>query len=155
MFWCLATVLFQPPALFPMFGRGLGSYLKQYSTIQCSKASTKPVQPCVPSPRCVHYPVMAASVVSLIQHVRLLLLQANVGPWVRLAEETGALIKWWRVKEDPPFPTSMDDLHQLLTDKTKIVALPHVSNLLGEVLDIAAVVRAVRDGPAGPSTSAA
>lgn len=43
----------------------------------------------------------------------------------------------------------MEDLQQLLTDKTKIVALPHVSNLLGEVLDIAAVVRAVRDGPAG------
>ena len=77
------------------------------------------------------------------------LLQANAGPWVRLAEETGALIKWWRVKEGPPFSTSMDDLQLLLTDKTKIVALPHVSNLLGEVYDVAAVVKAVRNGPAG------
>lgn len=49
----------------------------------------------------------------------------------------------------------MDDLHHLLSDKTKIVALPHVSNLLGEVLDIAAVVKAVRDGPAGQCLSAA
>ncbi|KAL3161934.1 hypothetical protein ABBQ38_009016 [Trebouxia sp. C0009 RCD-2024] len=78
--------------------------------------------------------------------------EANAGPWVRLAEETGAVVKWWRVKECPPFSTSMEDLQQLLTDKTKIVALPHVSNLLGEVLDIAAVVRAVRDGPAGGTT---
>ena len=43
----------------------------------------------------------------------------------------------------------MDDLKQLLTDKTKIVALPHVSNLLGEVYDVAAVVKAVRSSPAG------
>lgn len=95
------------------------------------------------------------SSVCLIHPQRLLLLQANAGPWVRLAEETGAVVKWWRVKECPPFSTSMEDLQQLLTDKTKIVALPHVSNLLGEVLDIAAVVRAVRDGPAGQLASAA
>ena len=43
----------------------------------------------------------------------------------------------------------MEDLQELLTDKTKIVALPHVSNLLGEVYDVAAVVNAVRSSPAG------
>ena len=77
------------------------------------------------------------------------LFQANAGPWVRLAEETGALVKWWRVKEGPPFSTSMNNLQELLTAKTKIVALPHVSNLLGEVMDVAAVVKAVRNSPAG------
>lgn len=82
----------------------------------------------------------------------LLLIQANAGPWVRLAEETGALVKFWRVKDSPPFSTSVDDLRQLLTDKTKIVALPHVSNLLGEVYDVAAVVKAVRSSPAGQCT---
>lgn len=85
----------------------------------------------------------------------LLLLQANAGPWVRLAEETGAVVKWWRVKGEPPFSTSMDDFQQLLTAKTKIVALPHVSNLLGEVLDMAAVVKAVRNCPAGWYSSTA
>ena len=79
----------------------------------------------------------------------LLLLQANAGPWVRLAEETGAVVKWWRVKGEPPFSTSTDEFQQLLTEKTKIVALPHVSNLLGEVLNVAAVVKAVRNCPAG------
>ena len=74
---------------------------------------------------------------------------------MRLAEETGALVKWWRVKGGPPFSTSLDDLKGLLTDKTKVVALPHVSNLLGEVMDLPAVVKAVRAGPAGDTKLAA
>ena len=76
-------------------------------------------------------------------------LQANAGPWVRLAEETGASVKWWRAREAPACVSSIDDLKDLLSSKTCIVALPHVSNILGEVMDVAAVVKAVRDGPAG------
>ena len=75
--------------------------------------------------------------------------QANAGPWVRLAEDTGAAVKWWRVSGEPPFATSIADLKGLLSDKTKIVALPHVSNVLGEVMDMHTVVRAVRSAPAG------
>ena len=76
-------------------------------------------------------------------------MQANAGPWVRLAEETGAQVLWWRVSGTPPFSTSISDLQNLLSNKTKIVALPHVSNLLGEVVDVDAVVKAIRQGPAG------
>lgn len=76
-------------------------------------------------------------------------LQANAGPWVRLAEETGATVKWWKAREAPACASSVDDLKDLLSSKTRIVALPHVSNILGEVMDMAAVVKAVRDGPAG------
>jgi selenocysteine lyase/cysteine desulfurase len=79
-------------------------------------------------------------------------MQANAGPWVRLAEETGALVKWWRVSDTPPFSTSLSDLKKLLSDKTKIVAFPHVSNLLGEVVDVAAAVKMIRAGPAGQLT---
>ena len=43
----------------------------------------------------------------------------------------------------------MDDLKGLLTDKTRIVAVPHVSNMLGEVLDLDTAVQLVRSGPAG------
>lgn len=76
-------------------------------------------------------------------------MQANAGPWVRLAEETGAQVLWWWVSDHPPFSTSISDLKNLLSNKTKIVALPHVSNLLGEVVDVDAVVKAIRQGPAG------
>lgn len=80
-------------------------------------------------------------------------MQANAGPWVRLAEETGALLKWWRVSEAPPFSTSLSDLKKLLSNKTKIVAFPHVSNLLGEVVDVGAAVKMIQAGPAGQLTS--
>ena len=76
-------------------------------------------------------------------------LQANAGPWVRLAEETGAVVKWWKAREAPACVSLVEDLQQLLSDKTRIVALPHVSNILGEVMDVAAIVKAVRSGPAG------
>ncbi|DBB10346.1 TPA: hypothetical protein ACH3X3_001906 [Trebouxia sp. C0006] len=78
--------------------------------------------------------------------------EANAGPWVRLAEETGALVKWWRVSDSPPFSTSLSDLKKLLSSKTKIVAFPHVSNLLGEVVDVGAAVKMIRAGPAGDET---
>ena len=68
---------------------------------------------------------------------------------MRLAEETGATVKWWKVREAPACASSVDDLKDLLSSKTRLVALPHVSNILGEVMDVAAVVKAVRDGPAG------
>ncbi len=76
-------------------------------------------------------------------------MQANAGPWVRLAEETGALVKWWHVSDTPPFSTSLSDLKKLLSHKTKIVAFPHVSNLLGEVVDVGAAVKMIRAGSAG------
>ena len=82
-----------------------------------------------------------------------LIMQANAGPWVRLAQETGSTVKWWRVSAEPPFATSMDDLKGLLTDKTRIVAVPHVSNMLGEVLDLDTAVQLVRSGPAGDGSN--
>lgn len=63
--------------------------------------------------------------------------EANVGPWVRLAKH-GIKIKWWRL--DPgSMTTPIAGLESLLTDRTKILAFPHVSNLLGEILDVKAI----------------
>ncbi|MDJ0523109.1 MAG: aminotransferase class V-fold PLP-dependent enzyme [Planctomycetota bacterium] len=69
--------------------------------------------------------------------------EANVGPWLRL-ERQGARIRWWRV--DPETGSSpLEGLHEVLSERTKIVALPHVSNLVGEVVDLAAVTKAAHD----------
>ncbi len=66
--------------------------------------------------------------------------EANLGPWKRL-ESRGHEIVWWRV--DPATGTcSLADLEALLDDRTALVALPHVSNLLGEIVDLPAVVAA-------------
>jgi len=80
--------------------------------------------------------------------------EANVGPWVRL-ERAGMKIRWWQM--DPETLTcSLDQLDELLNERTAIVAFPHVSNLLGEIVDIGAITglahqagaRVVADGVA-------
>ncbi|MFO7608773.1 MAG: aminotransferase class V-fold PLP-dependent enzyme [Candidatus Krumholzibacteriia bacterium] len=65
--------------------------------------------------------------------------EANLGPWKRL-ERLGATIRWWRL--DPELQLCpLDALDELLTDRTALVALPHVSNLLGGIVDLPEVVR--------------
>lgn len=67
--------------------------------------------------------------------------EANAGPWVKL-ERFGMKIKTWTV--DPTtLQCSLDDLRSLMTPRTKLVAFPHVSNLLGEVVDVAAITNLV------------
>ncbi len=67
--------------------------------------------------------------------------EANANPWVHL-ERRGIVIKWWRV--DPASrQCSLDELDQLIGPRTKVVAFPHVSNLLGEIVDVRAVTELV------------
>jgi cysteine desulfurase family protein (TIGR01976 family) len=65
--------------------------------------------------------------------------ESNVGPWVRLARG-GVVVKWWGVDRETG-TYSYDDLESLLTDRTKIVAVAHTSNLLGDILDARRVVQ--------------
>jgi len=43
--------------------------------------------------------------------------EANAGPWVRLAEATGATLVWWRVRDGPAAESSLDDLAALLSPR--------------------------------------
>ncbi|MGA1708541.1 MAG: cysteine desulfurase-like protein [Phycisphaerales bacterium] len=65
--------------------------------------------------------------------------ESNVGCWLSLAR-FGATIRWWKVD---PQTGSLDlaGLRSVLSDRTRIVAFPHVSNLLGEIVDVAAATR--------------
>ncbi len=66
--------------------------------------------------------------------------EANLGPWKRLQRQ-GVRLRWWRL--DPEnYQCSLLDLEDLLSANTALVAFPHVSNLLGEVVDIAAITAA-------------
>jgi len=66
--------------------------------------------------------------------------EANLGPWKRL-EQQGLILRWWRM--DPrSFTCPLDELRALLSPRTALVALPHVSNLLGSVVDLAEVTAA-------------
>ena len=63
--------------------------------------------------------------------------QANLQPWLDAAQSVGALVKWW------DFSSSIDDpksLSAILSTKTRIVAIPHASNILGEIWDVGRVL---------------
>ncbi|MEM7229605.1 MAG: cysteine desulfurase-like protein [Planctomycetota bacterium] len=63
--------------------------------------------------------------------------EANVGAWAKL-EKAGAAIKTWTV-DASTFGVSLDELESLLSDRTRIVAFPQVSNLFGEIVDVKAI----------------
>jgi cysteine desulfurase/selenocysteine lyase len=64
---------------------------------------------------------------------------SNIVPWHILAQEKGARIR--AVTLTPSGELQLDELEKLLNDRTKIVAVTHVSNVLGTVNPIADIVR--------------
>ena len=62
--------------------------------------------------------------------------EANVGPWTRLTEQ-GATLRTWKV--DPESGRAhLEGLQDVLSERTRLVTFPHVSNLLGEIVDVKA-----------------
>ncbi|MES2894547.1 MAG: cysteine desulfurase [Pseudomonadota bacterium] len=63
---------------------------------------------------------------------------ANIVPWHFLRERQGVVLKFIPVLDDGRL--DIDALPGLLTDKTKVVALTHMSNVLGTVNPVAEVI---------------
>ena len=61
--------------------------------------------------------------------------ESNIGPWVGL-EAHGVTVKFWNIDRDT-FELDFDALRALLTERTKLVAVTHVSNILGTINPIA------------------
>jgi cysteine desulfurase family protein (TIGR01976 family) len=57
--------------------------------------------------------------------------EANISPWRRLSE-VGATIKEWKINPETA-ELEIETLQNLLTDRTKIVAVTHCSNIVGTV----------------------
>jgi cysteine desulfurase / selenocysteine lyase len=77
-------------------------------------------------------------VVSQMEH------HANLIPWQQLAARTGAILRWFDVTAEGRL--DLTQIPTLITEKTKVVALTHQSNVLGTInpLDqIAAAAHAV------------
>jgi len=62
---------------------------------------------------------------------------ANIVPWQMLAERTGAVIKVWEINEAGEL---LDNLEELITDRTKILACAHVSNVLGTINPVKEII---------------
>ncbi len=72
--------------------------------------------------------------------------EANSGAWRRLAEFGIKIIEW------PVHPDTgqldIDLLDRLLSDKTRLVAFPHVSNITGDINDVAQITEKVHQAGA-------
>ncbi|OLF13776.1 cysteine desulfurase [Actinophytocola xinjiangensis] len=68
---------------------------------------------------------------------------SNIVPWHQLAERTGATVRWFRITEEGRLDLST--LDSVITERTKIVSLTHVSNLLGTINPVDVVIRRARE----------
>ena len=71
-------------------------------------------------------------VLSIMEH------HSNVVPWHFLRERKGAVIKWAPIDDEGNF--LLDEFERLLTPRTKMVAVTHMSNALGTVVPVKEVV---------------
>jgi cysteine desulfurase/selenocysteine lyase len=72
-------------------------------------------------------------VLSIMEH------HANIVPWHFLRERQGAVLKWAPVDDDGNF--LLDEFEKLLTERTRLVAITQMSNVLGSVVPVKEVVR--------------
>jgi cysteine desulfurase / selenocysteine lyase len=68
---------------------------------------------------------------------------ANLVPWHLVAERTGAIIKAIPLREDHRL--DIDKLDTLLTERTKVVSVAHVSNVLGMINPVQEIAEAAHD----------
>ena len=64
---------------------------------------------------------------------------SNVVPWHFLRERRGAVLRWVQVREDGSF--DLDAFEAALNERTKFVAVTHMSNVLGTVVPVKEVCR--------------
>jgi cysteine desulfurase/selenocysteine lyase len=79
-------------------------------------------------------------VVSAIEH------HSNIVPWQMVCEEKGAKLRVIPVTDDGELV--MEEFHKLLSPKTKMVVLNHVSNSLGTINPIKEIIAAAHDAGA-------
>lgn len=68
---------------------------------------------------------------------------ANIVPWQMIAQEKGAKIVAAPVHADGS--VKLSDITDLINDRTRIVAMPHVSNVLGTVFPVEEIAKAAHD----------
>ena len=72
-------------------------------------------------------------VISVMEH------HSNIVPWQLLCQRTGATLRWFDVTDDGRLDLAKASEEHLINDRTKIVSLAWVSNVLGTVNPISAI----------------
>jgi len=71
-------------------------------------------------------------VLSIMEH------HSNIVPWHFLRERQGAVIKWVDVNDDGSF--NLEEFEKSLTSRTKIIAITHMSNVLGTITPLKQII---------------
>ncbi|MFN3979971.1 MAG: cysteine desulfurase-like protein [Caldilinea sp.] len=64
---------------------------------------------------------------------------ANVWPWVMMAEDTGAQVRWADVDIET-CTLDMDHLQSLINERTRLVAVGYASNAVGTINDVKTII---------------
>ncbi len=72
-------------------------------------------------------------IISAMEH------HSNIVPWQMVCEQTGALLKIIPINQDGEL--LMDEFESLLSDRTKLVAVVHVSNSLGTINPVEEIIK--------------
>ncbi len=72
-------------------------------------------------------------VLSIMEH------HSNLVPWQKIAKSKDATLKYMYINKD--FELSDEEIQNKITDKTKIVGITHISNVLGTINDVKKVIK--------------
>ena len=76
-------------------------------------------------------------VLSILEH------HSNIVPWHFHRERNGAVLKWAPIADSGEL--LFEELERLLTSRTKLVAITHMSNVLGTVVPVKEIIRLAHD----------
>src|SRR5699024_8894719 len=71
---------------------------------------------------------------------------SNIIPWQQVAKRTGATLKFIPLQSDGTI--TLEDARETITNKTKIVAIAHVSNVLGTVNPVKEITKIAHENDA-------
>ena len=72
-------------------------------------------------------------VLSIMEH------HSNLVPWQKVAKSTGAKLNYMYINDE--FEISDEEIESKITDKTKIVGITHVSNVLGTINNVKKIIK--------------
>ena len=72
-------------------------------------------------------------VLSIMEH------HSNLVPWQKVSKVTGITLKYMYINEN--YELSDEEIMSKITDKTKIVGITHVSNVLGTINDVKKIIK--------------
>ena len=72
-------------------------------------------------------------VISIMEH------HSNLVPWQKVAKTTGAKLNYMYINDE--YELSDEEIESKITDKTKIVGITHVSNVLGTINNVEKIIK--------------